>query len=195
EEMPIDDTVLFCMNKKNKIIKNIIMCLEEGIEINIKGFLDFRSKELTVDIYGMIEKIVERYMVEKEYNEFISLLKYFVEVQESRLDRIDIFIGKEDGQYILKDEFGNDMMSSLMSELCENKSIVDVSKDDLVISGLITTCPKKIVIHSANRCRNKELLNTIKSVFEDRVEYCNGCNECSILKEFIKIPIDNNINI
>lgn len=195
EEMPIDDTILFCMNKKNNVLKKITICLEESLEINIKGFLNFRAKGIMIDIYEIVEKVVERYMVEKEYNEFISLLKYFVEVQESKLDRIDIFIGRGEGEYILKDEFGNDMMSSLIEELCENKNIVDISKDDLVISGLITTCPQKIVIHSASRCRNKELLKTITSVFESRVEYCEGCNECSILSGFVKIPIDNHINV
>ncbi|MEG0133754.1 MAG: putative sporulation protein YtxC [Bacilli bacterium] len=195
EEMPIDDAAIFCMNKKNNVLKKIIVCLEENNEINVKGFLNFRAKEFMVDVYGMIEKTIEKYMVEKEYNEFISLLKYFVEVQESKLDRVDIFIGRDLGEYILKDEFGNDMMRTLLSELCENKSIIEVSKDDLVISGLITTCPKKIVIHSANRFKNKELLNTIQSVFENRVEYCEGCNECSVLKENIKITVDNKVNL
>jgi len=195
EDVVIDDTVIFCMNRKNEAIQKIICCMDEVEELNIKGFLDFRFKELIKDIYAMVEKIVEKYMIEKEYNEFINLLKYFVEIQDSKLERVDLFIGKDDGGYILRDESGNDMMESLLNELCENKTIGDISKDDLIISGLITICPKKVVIHSAERCKNKELINTIQNVFENRVEYCNGCNECDILKDFIKIHVDNNINI
>lgn len=195
EEIPIDDTVIYFMNKKNNILNKIIACIEDGNEINIKGFIDFRVKELMLDIYIIVEKIVENYMIEKEYNEFISLLKYFIEVQESKVEKVDLYIGRSGDSYILKDEFGNDMMETLLNDLCENKNILEVSQDDLVISGLITMSPKIIVIHSASRCKNKELINTIEKVFEDRVYHCDGCNECLMFKEIIEIPIDNNIKV
>ena len=195
DESRIDDTVVYCMNRKNRVVQKIIECVEEGNSINVKGFLDFRYKELRIDIYRCVEKIIEKYMVEKEYNEFISLLKYFVEVQESKSDRIDMFVGDGEGNYILKDENDNDMMETLISELCENKSIVEISKEDLVISGLITLCPKKVVIHCSRKNKDKELINTIEKVFEGRVEYCTGCKKCSKLKEFIQIPVDSNIKV
>ncbi len=195
EEVPIDDTVIYYMNKKNNILDRIIYCIEEGNELNIKGFIDFRSKEIMPQIYMIIEKVVESYMIEKEYNEFISLLKYFVEIQESKADKVDLYIGKRGDSYILRDEFGNNIMETLLDEICENKNIIEVSQDDLVISGLITMCPKKIVIHSANRCKNKELINTLEKVFENRIFHCSGCNECLMFKEIIEMPIDNNIKV
>lgn len=195
EEVPIDDTVIYYMNKKNSILDRIINCIEESNVLNIKGFMDFRSKELMPQIYTIIEKVVESYMIEKEYNEFISLLKYFVEIQESKAEKVDLYIGKRGDSYILRDEFGNNIMETLLNEICENKNIVDVSQDDLVISGLITMCPKKIVIHSANRCKNKELINTLEKVFENRIYHCSGCNECLMFKEIIEMPIDNNIKV
>lgn len=195
EEVPIDDTVIYFMNKKNNILNKIIGCIEEVNEINIRGFIDFRAKELMPGIYKIVEKIIENYMIEKEYNEFINLLKYFVEIQDSKIEKVDLYIGKSGDSYKLRDEFGNDMMEALLNELYENKNVLEVSQDDLVISGLITMCPKKIVIHSSGRCKNKELINTIEKVFEDRVYYCDGCNECLMFKEIIEIPIDNNIKV
>lgn len=195
EEVAVDETMIFCMNRKNDALQKIMACMDEVEELNVKGFLDFRAKELNKDIFAMVEKVVEKYMVEKEYNEFINLLKYFVEVQESKLERVDLFIGKSGSDYMLKDDEGNDMMESLLNDLCENKTMGEISKDDLIISGLITTCPRKIVIHSSSGCKNKELIKTIQNVFESRVEYCNGCNECNILSGIVKIPVDNNINI
>jgi len=88
--------------------------------------MDFRSKELMPQIYTIIEKVVESYMIEKEYNEFISLLKYFVEIQESKAEKVDLYIGKRGDSYILRDEFGNNIMETLLNEICENKNIVDV---------------------------------------------------------------------
>ena len=79
EEMIVDDSGVYCMNRKNNIISKIIGCIEENNEININGFITFRMKELREDIEAIIDKVVEKYMVEKEYSEFIKLLKYFVE--------------------------------------------------------------------------------------------------------------------
>lgn len=185
EELAVDETVIFCMNRKNEAVQKIMNCMDEFNELNVKGFLDFRSKDISKDIYIMVEKIVEKYMVEKEYNEFISLLRYFVEVQECKLERVDLFIGDYPEDYILKDEFGNNMMDSFLNDLCENKTMGDISKDDLLISGLITICPRKIVIHSAEKCKNKELINTISSVFKERIEYYDRDGECIDLKAHI----------
>ncbi len=183
EEKPIDETMIYCMNKKNHMIRKIILCLEENKEINVKGFVDFRVKLLDNDINNILERVVESYMVEKEYNEFINLLKYFVDIQECKVEEVNIFI-EENGDYIVKDNYGNDVLNNLTTELCNNKNIDEINKDDLIISGLITTSPKKIIIHNVENCRNKELINTIKNVFEDRVKYCNHCNHCEPLKIF-----------
>ena len=38
EDNKIDDNMIYYMNRKNEIIKKIILCLEENNEVNIKGF-------------------------------------------------------------------------------------------------------------------------------------------------------------
>ncbi|MBM6839415.1 putative sporulation protein YtxC, partial [Clostridium saudiense] len=98
-----DDRMIYCLNKVNSIIEKIKECLEENEEINIQGFITFRMKELRQGIEDIIEKVVEEYMVEKEYKEFVKLLKYFVDIQESRIDEINIFI-QDGGGYIIKDK-------------------------------------------------------------------------------------------
>ncbi|EET86548.1 sporulation protein YtxC, partial [Clostridium carboxidivorans P7] len=72
------------------------------------GFITFRMKELREDLEEIVDKVVERYMTEKEYNEFIKLLKYFVEIQESKIEEINIII-KSDGKYLIQDKEGNDI--------------------------------------------------------------------------------------
>ncbi|MEG0773157.1 putative sporulation protein YtxC [Clostridium sp.] len=186
EDEKIDDTVIYFMNRKNNIVEKIASCLEENKEINIEGLVTFRMREFREDLEGIVEKIVEKYMVEKEYNEFIKLLKYFVEVQESKLEEVHIMIDKN-GDYIVKDEFGNDILNNLMDELYETKYTAKVTSEDLIISGLITTAPKKIIIHSLHNCRNKELLDTIKNVFNERVTYCDSCKQCEVLGNSIKV--------
>ncbi|MGL4569758.1 MAG: putative sporulation protein YtxC [Clostridium sp.] len=168
-----DEDSIYCENKINKIIWSIKECLEETNEFNINGFITFRMRELKEDIERVIDKVVEKYMVEKEYKEFIKLLKYFVDIQESKVDRIDIMIG-EDGSYDILDDKDNDLFNQFMNELTDCKVGVDANVEDVIISGLITNAPKKIIIYEKKYCTNKEFLDTIINVFGDRVKFEEG---------------------
>lgn len=165
-----DEGSVYCMNKKNSIVKKIQSCIMENNSINIEGFLTFRLRQLNSDIEAIVEKTVEKYMVEKEYGEFIKLLKYFVEIQESKIDEVHI-INKKDGSYELKDRYGCNIMEKLKDEIGIVKYPGEVKLDDMLISALITSCPKLIVIHCAQNNPNKELMETIKNVFEERVSF------------------------
>ncbi|WP_409068953.1 putative sporulation protein YtxC [Clostridium sp. FAM 1755] len=168
----IEDSI-YCLNKKNEIMKKIKKCVDENNEINIDGFLTFRCKELFKDIKGIVDKIVEKYMVDKEYNEFIKLLKYFVEIEESKLDKLNILIDST-GKYTLKDSEGNDLTEEVYIEVSDVKYVENISIDDMLISWLITNVPKEINIYNIENCTNKELINTIKNVFEERVNIYNN---------------------
>ena len=131
-------------------------------------------------------------MVEKEYNEFIKLLKYFVEMQESKIDEINIIIEKN-GDYTIQDKKGHDIMEILVNDVSELKSNKNINIEDVLISGLITNCPLKIKIHCQENCNNKELIETIKNVFLDRVVFCNSCKICNSRKNEMRIKkhVDN----
>ncbi|WP_300379301.1 putative sporulation protein YtxC [Clostridium sp.] len=183
EEAIKAENLVYCMNRMNSIIDKIKDFLEENAEININGFIRFRMKELREEIEEVINKIIENYMVEKEYKEFVKLLKYFVDIQESKIDEMHIII-KEDGNYLIKDKNGDDLFVEFMKELVESKIDTDAKMEDILISGLITNAPKELIIHGRENCLNKEFLNTIDSVFENRVNYCKKCNLCKE-KEYI----------
>lgn len=177
----------FCFDKKQDILNKIIKCIDENNEININGFVRFRLKELLNDFEMIVDRVVERYMVEKEYNEFIKLLKYFVDVQENKIDEINIIIDKL-GNYTILDGEHNDIYDLFLDDLNDfNMSSMMVNKDDLLISGLITNSPNKIVIHGVNNSVNVEIIETIKQVFENKVEFCCGCLDCvEIANKLIK---------
>lgn len=177
----IDENSIYCINKKNGIIDKIVQCIDENKEININGFMTFRMKELKDDLEGIIDKIVEKYMAEKEYNEFIKLLKYFVEIQESKIDLMNIEVSS-DGKYIIRDKKGNDITESLFSDLSDLRYRENTNDEDILISVLITNSPEKIVIHCAENCKNSELIDTVKKVFTNRVEFCDDCKACKKIK-------------
>lgn len=180
----IDENSIYCINKRNAIIDKIVQCIDENNEININGFMTFRMKELKDDLEGIIDKIVEKYMVEKEYNEFIKLLKYFVEIQESKIDLMNIEVCN-DGKYIIRDKNGIDITERLFSDLNDLRYRENTNEEDILISVLITNSPEKIVIHCVENCRNSELIDTVKKVFTNRVEFCDDCKACKKIKRTI----------
>lgn len=176
-----DDTNVYCMNRINNIIEKIRSCIEENREININGFITFRMRELLGDIESVIDKIVEKYMVEKEYKEFIKLLKYFVEIQECKIEEVNIIINPLSA-YEIKDSYGNDIFKDFIRDLSECKIGNAINMEDIIISGLITNSPRKIIIHKKENCTNEEFLDTIINVFSERVTFCEECTICTSKK-------------
>ena len=178
------ENLVFCMNKMNCIIEKIKILLEENSEINIDGFVRFRMKELREYIDSIVSHIIETFMVEKEYQEFVKLLKYFVDIQESKIDEVNIIINKS-SIYVIKDEKGEDIFVEFVKELTDNNIELDTKMEDIIISGLITNSPKLVRIHGKENCSNKEFIETVEKVFENRIEYCNNCEFCA--KKEIKL--------
>lgn len=177
-ETPKDSIFIYCSNKVNNIIDKIKDCIEENKKININGFITFRMRELREDIEEIIDKVVEKYMVEKEYKEFIRLLKYFVDIQESKIEEVNLIV-QPLGGYIVTDGSGEDIFSLFLKDLSECKFGVDSNVEDIIISGLITNAPNHIIIHKKEESTNKEFIDTILSVFGSRVTLCNGCEICT----------------
>ncbi|MEQ8197899.1 MAG: putative sporulation protein YtxC [Clostridiaceae bacterium] len=184
-EMIKDENSIYCYNRINEIIEKIRLCMEENHEININGFLTFRMKELAYDIERIIDKTVEKYLIEKEYKEFIKLLKYFVDTQESKIEEVNLII-EGDGIYKIKESKGENLYNEFIKEIGVSRIEENVSMEDIIISGLITNSPKIIVIHKRENCNNKEFIETIEKVFIDRIRYCKKCKLCICEKIKIK---------
>jgi len=176
---------VYCLNRITSIVDKIHECINEKQEINIDGFIAFRMRKLRKDSEEIIDKVIEMYMIEKEYNEFVRLLKYFVEIQECKIDEVNIIIN-EDNKYVVEDKNGKNLYKDFLKELTGDERDLEVNIEDILISGLITSSPESIVIHGGENCDNKEFLETIKNVFGDKVRYCNKCDECMQIKNIIK---------
>ena len=168
EEKTKNEDSIYCLNRINSMIEKIRECIIEKQELNIEGFITFRMRKLRDDIEKIIDKVVERYMVEREYKEFVKLLKYFVEIQECKIEKINIII-EENNNYIVKNGEGKDLYYEFLKELTAEQGSLDLNMEDILISGLITSAPKNITIYGKENCTNKEFLDTIENVFGDKV--------------------------
>ncbi len=177
-----DESEVYCMNRRNSIIKKIGDFVSQNDEINIQGYIRFRIKEMEEDFQSIVDKIIEKYMVEKEYDEFIKLLKYFVDIQECKIDEVNIFASKS-GDYRITDRHGKDITEKMSEGINTTGFNSGSTKDDLIMSGLITLAPKKVIIHCLDYFTNKELIETIKKVFDERVDFCDNCKSCKALRK------------
>jgi putative sporulation protein YtxC len=177
----ISEKNIYSLNIKNQITDKILTCLNENCQFSLDGFVQFRKKEIYSDFKRILENVIEEFFVEKEYNEFIKLLKYFIEMEDSKLDRVDIII-KNDGSFKVVDEKGKDILEKLFQNISDMFIIENSSMDDMLMSGLITAAPKSIVIHCRENSINDEIFDTILKVFDERVKFCDSCKLCSRIK-------------
>lgn len=180
---------LYKANRKNFLTKNIILYLNESNILILDGFNRFRNKSYFIDLEDTVEKAYQYYLAEKEYNEFIKLLRYFVDLQDSRIDEVHI-LPCEESKYILLDSCGKKLSFEYLEDVAKDMVDESINEDDILISTLITIAPKKIYIHEIYKYKNKELLQTIKNVFCERVIICNKSEPgriISISKEINKV--------
>lgn len=161
-------------NWRAMITEEVDRFLTDCDHLNIRGFLTFRLKPLCKLIESAAEQAVNRFLLDREYDEFIRLLKYFVDVQEPRETEVHVVVQPQGAFRIYNHEktpidrrYLGGYASELVSEECEY--------GDLLISVLITISPSRVVIHRAGEV---EVAKTVASVFEDRVRFCEGCDWC-----------------
>ncbi|MGI6776595.1 MAG: putative sporulation protein YtxC [Acetivibrionales bacterium] len=170
---------LFQIRRRNIIVRKLIEYFDNSNNLILEGFINFRLKEYMKDLEEIVDKAVDDFLMEREYREFIRLLRYFVDIQNPKFDKIHVIAGY-DGKYILLDENGREITNECIQEFVNEISEGEINFDDLLVSSLITFAPKKVVIHCTGQMRNKELLETIKNVFYGRVFMCNGCEKCIV---------------
>jgi len=152
--------------------------LETSNELNLEGFVRFRLKEYMSEIEEAVDRAVDSYMMEKEYGEFIRLLRYFVETQEPQAEEVNVIVSPG-GQFWLADASGQKVKSNHLDELVIEMVDGDIEYEDVLMSNLITMAPKTVIIHQPKDVDIPgTYIETIKSVFGDRVRTCYGCRMC-----------------
>lgn len=172
EECRIYNQSLDVFSKKESIIREAIFnrvnqCITNSDHIDIDGFVRFRMKTLLSHIAKMVDIALEEYIMKKDHDEFISILKYFIDSQEVRLESLKVYI-KKDNTFLLCDK--DDKPIENDEELINMFVKENLNYEDFLISTLLSLCPKEILIYdSAKSNISKEIIDTIKSIFDRRV--------------------------
>jgi putative sporulation protein YtxC len=164
---------------RGKIAKRIFDFLDFENTFSIDGFIRFRLKDQWEEWRRTVEHCIEEYLVDKEYNEFIRLLRCLVSVQEYQNDLVHV-VHIDDQNLLIYDEawkqingFANDSKSGL--------STTD-NYEQIFINRLISAAAKNIILHTDQETH--QIIYTIKKAFEQRVKICSVCPMCQkIIKD------------
>ena len=131
---------------------------------------------------------VNQYIVNKEYLEFISLLKLYIKSQNSTCSFVHL-IYLENESFLLNE---NKELINISKEAFNTKYLSDISfsSNDFILNTLLSLLPKKIYIHLSNYSQD-EFINTLQNIFENKICICHDCEICELYKNN-KNSIDSN---
>lgn len=154
----------------------------------LDGFINFRLKDYMSILDSVVDFGVNKYLIEREYAEFVDLLKLYIDSKESEIDTIHLIYQNEES--ILIDE--NKEIINTKNHVFDAKYLSDItfSSNDYALNTLLTLLPKNLYIHLLEP--EDEFISTLKLIFADRIQICNDCTICQAYKlnnrSQIKIP-------
>ncbi|SHE52924.1 putative sporulation protein YtxC [Seinonella peptonophila] len=175
---------------RRKSVEHWIMKLTDALTDYLKteehlaldGFIYFRFHVYRQSIEKLIQEVVEEFILDREYKEFIQLLRYFVSVQTPTYDLVHV-IHQMDGKFKL---FRNDGTPLQYNEIDQAlRETIELSHaysyEDYIVSALLSTSPEQIILHTKQNEAN--VIRTLIQIFEERITLCTGCIKCGVSKD------------
>ena len=169
-------------DKKFKLLYNVFYnFLLDNKSLYLQGFTNFRLKSYFKVLDDIVAEAVNCFVVEKEYLEFVSLLKLYINSQGSSCNLVHLIYTSNEEESILLDE--NKEIINISHDNLNAKYLSDISfsSNDYTLNTLLTLLPKEIYIHLIDDYID-DFINTLITIFENRVHLCTDCNICNLYR-------------
>ncbi|MED5019074.1 putative sporulation protein YtxC [Paenibacillus chibensis] len=162
--------------RSDMLVQGLQQCLTERPLLHVDGFLTFRSRAYAKELKEIVEYAVDEFLMDRQYEEFVGMLKYFVYFQQPQVPLVHV-IHKGGQELLLLDEDLNPLeYRADEGVVVERLDQQDLQMEDAVVTTLISVSPAKIVIHT--REPHMAVIRTLTQIFEQRVEICRYCPDC-----------------
>ena len=185
--MASDFTSIFD-RKYNALSRCFFDFISKNKVLVLDGFLNFRVRPYINVLDDIVNEAVNEYVVEKEYLEFISLLRLYINSQNSNIDLVHVIYTDSDS--ILLDKNKEIITTDDINFKAKYLSDISFSANDYTLNSLLTLLPKKIYIHLID-CYIDEFINTLQAIFENRIQICTDCNICNLYRNSKKSESPN----
>lgn len=171
------------MTRRENIYISLLKYIDENKNFILDGFVNFRLENYKKVLEYVVDLNVNNFLIEKEYNEFVSLLKIYINSKNSECNCLHLLYKKDNA--ILLDENYNQIDTK--NYLLEAKYLSDISfsENDFILNALLTLLPKKLYIHLLTK--SDEFIETLKLIFTNRISLCKHCSLCTKYKYLNKI--------
>lgn len=157
----------------------VLEYIKQNKSIVLEGFVNFRLSNYMKNLDYIVDISVNKYITDKEYNEFINMLKMYVTLTPSKASVVHlVYLGSES---VLLDK--EKSIIPMDDENLNAKYLSDISfsSNDYALNTLLNLTPRKLIIHLMDgKC--DEFINTLKLIFENRYEVCTSCELCRLYK-------------
>lgn len=163
-------------SSRNEIIYiSILKYINENKSMILDGFVNFRLKEYFKTLDSCIDLAVNKFLIEREYLEFIDLLKLYINSKEPKEDILHLIYSKNNT--ILINNHKN--LISIDDNIFNAKYLSDISfcENDYILNSLLTLLPEKLFIHIIDKPID-DFINTLQMVFGNRIIICKDCPIC-----------------
>ena len=176
------DDIEALTTKESILFNTFYNFLKNNTKLYLKGFLTFRLKRYFEELEKTVDSAINQYLIEKEYLEFVSLLKLYVNSEESKIDVVHLVYNNKEP--LLLDKNKNIIKTDINLFNAKYLSDISFSSLDMILNTLLNILPQKIYVHLIDE--EDEFINTLKLIFEKRIRICTDCNTCSIYKSHIR---------
>lgn len=145
----------------------------------LDGFVNFRINDYIKIIDYIVDMAVNKFVIDREYTEFIDLLKCYINSKDCGTTDVHLIYQNEESTLLDESKRIIDLDDSILNS--KYLSDITFSSNDYTLNTLLTLLPQKIYIHLVDGIQD-EFINTLKLVFDDRVYLCNDCNICKIYR-------------
>lgn len=166
-------------SRKIAIKKCVYEYFRQNKQMILDGFINFRLRSYLEILDYSTDIGVNRFIIEREYIEFIKLLKLYIETNSSNIDMVHLIYSNKTS--FLTDE--NKNLIKVDDDIFNVKYLSDISfsSNDYTLNALLTLLPHKIYIHLIDE--EDEFINTLKLIFDKRIVICTNCDICNFYSQ------------
>ncbi len=141
--------------------------------LNIEGFYYFRLHDWRHELRRVIDEAVESHLAEREHQEFVRLLKYFLNLQQPKIDLVHLSVDQK-GRVRITDHRFRQVDPCEWEEFDLADFDEESDYEDILVSMLVSVAPRRIMLHRSVSQRYPRAAESLHSIFEKRLIYCEN---------------------
>ncbi|MFC5530113.1 sporulation protein YtxC [Cohnella yongneupensis] len=139
--------------------------LDGSHRLNLQGFLRFRLSEYRAEVLEAADTAIEERLMERQYQEFMFLLRTMAEWQEIRTTAVHVLHSGGNAFRLLDEQ-----MRPLESQTADNEQKEELEEESRVVSRLLAVSPRQLFIHTPEP--ESQVIRTIIGIFGNRAALC-----------------------